>query len=84
MARRTTVTTTLQTLSPRLPAETRAAAVLLTEWLDRGMITPNEAHANMARLAHHDGAMADVLTHVLQAWHAAELAQVHTMLARGI
>ena len=84
MARRIAMTTTLRTLSPRLPAETRAAAVLLTEWLDNAMITPNEAEANIARLAQRDGAMANVLTHVVQAWCVAETAQFHTMLARGI
>jgi hypothetical protein len=84
MAQRTTMTTTLATLSPRLPAQTREAAALVVDWLDHGLITPTEACANIATLRQHDAAMADVLTQVVSAWSAAALAHTRRMMARGL
>jgi hypothetical protein len=84
MARRTTLTTTLAPLSPRLPAQTRAAAALVVDWLDHGLITPTDAYTNIATLRQHDTATAAVLTQVVRTWCAAELDHARRMMASGL
>jgi hypothetical protein len=74
-------------LSPRVDAQTRQAVTLVTDWLDRGMITPNEAWTNIETLRQQAGAsarMADYLKDAVQQWHAAELAHTQRILARDV